>query len=162
MAFFDELSRRMNQSMDIGKLQASANAEDKYIRQAKEQIGDLYLKAHRDDEAFEPYVADLMQGILDAEKRRDEYQSLIRKTKGITLCPNCGGEVNPGVLFCTRCGARQTQNEQQAGGFCSQCGQPIRPGAKFCQNCGAPVTPPEAEKETAQEEEQSESGENEA
>lgn len=52
------------------------------------------------------------------------------------LCPNCKAPIEPGVLFCTRCGTRLENNQEPAVVRCPDCGAVCEPGASFCVQCG--------------------------
>lgn len=62
------------------------------------------------------------------------------------FCPNCGKEVEAGIVFCPNCGQQfrkeaaalkpEPQVQQQAQTFCPNCGHAIKQGAMFCNGCG--------------------------
>lgn len=51
-------------------------------------------------------------------------------------CSQCGAEVAPNSRFCSNCGAKAAQTNEEK---CAGCGSVLKPGAKFCQDCGLPV-----------------------
>src|SRR5205085_1916293 len=48
-------------------------------------------------------------------------------------CSQCGASVPAGKLFCTECGAKQVEEEEER---CWNCASPHAPGQKFCAVCG--------------------------
>lgn len=52
-------------------------------------------------------------------------------------CPNCGAELENGVLFCKDCGYKL--NNENDNKFCRECGAELEKGVKFCSYCGADV-----------------------
>jgi hypothetical protein len=53
---------------------------------------------------------------------------------------SCGASLEPGVRFCTRCGAAVASVEEPAGPpTCRNCGAELQPGRRFCTACGTPV-----------------------
>lgn len=50
---------------------------------------------------------------------------------GQGVCPECGGQVEPGDQFCPRCGASVTAS------LCLQCGVVYERGDRFCASCGS-------------------------
>lgn len=54
-------------------------------------------------------------------------------------CIKCGQPLTEGAKFCSACGARVEQ--QQNNAFCSTCGTKLEPSARFCPICGVMVGP---------------------
>ena len=60
-------------------------------------------------------------------------------------CLSCGGIVNKGQKFCTRCGYKFPEDledkveESSNVKKCSNCGAELKAGAKFCTACGSKV-----------------------
>lgn len=55
-------------------------------------------------------------------------------------CQNCGANLQPGLSFCTSCGAHVTPPVAGAAmKFCKGCGAPIERPTKFCEACGARI-----------------------
>ena len=59
-------------------------------------------------------------------------------------CLKCGLELNDGIEFCPKCGAKvegvkedKMPTEQSSSKFCLYCGGQIDASAKFCPKCGA-------------------------
>jgi len=55
------------------------------------------------------------------------------------VCPQCGGNVNPGAKFCGKCGTPLSGMPDITGTLaasCSRCGRPVKVDAKFCPKCG--------------------------
>lgn len=49
--------------------------------------------------------------------------------EGMTVCPNCKGQISVGAKFCNYCGAKLNNK-------CPNCGADIAPGSAFCSQCG--------------------------
>lgn len=49
--------------------------------------------------------------------------------EGMTVCPNCKGQIPEGAKFCNHCGAKLNNK-------CPNCGADIAPGSAFCSQCG--------------------------
>ncbi len=140
MPFLEELSRRMNSSMDLSRLQSAVNEEERVRQNLYRAIGEQYASLHKNDP--EEALASLMAEVQASFKRTEEYHGMIRTMKGLVQCPNCGADVEAHALFCMRCGTKMPQPEPpkpSPGKFCINCGAPIDAGAKFCGKCGTPV-----------------------
>ncbi len=54
------------------------------------------------------------------------------------FCSACGAPLQPGMMFCEKCGAKNDPDSAQPiSKTCPSCGNPINPGARFCEVCGA-------------------------
>ena len=65
-------------------------------------------------------------------------------------CPKCNASMPDGVKFCTECGNKMENPQQQesATKFCNSCGAKIPREAKFCPECSAPQIEEHTEKPT--------------
>lgn len=55
-------------------------------------------------------------------------------------CPNCGTELTEGVTFCTSCGTKVGESNQQINKIkCSNCGTELSNNEAFCTNCETKV-----------------------
>ena len=141
MAFLDNLSARMTNSMDISRLQNSLQAEEKLRADLIYQIGMHYFELHKEDPSEE--YAGFVAQIKESQTRTEEAKAAIRTLKGLVLCPTCGAEMPYGIAFCTNCGGRMPappRPQAPAGSvFCPNCGQQLPAGSKFCFNCGSSI-----------------------
>lgn len=149
MGFFDDLSKKVSdmgqktlqktrEVSDTVKLNSQISDEEKRINNTYCEIGKLYFQKHPND-AEEEFL-DMFQVVRDAEQKIKEYQEQIQNIKGVERCPQCGAEVPRGNAFCSCCGAKITQQQnEEATPKCANCGNEIKPGMRFCTACGAPV-----------------------
>ncbi len=58
-------------------------------------------------------------------------------------CNQCGAALGEHEMFCTRCGARRSQNDAPAveKHFCGKCGSELKPDLRFCETCGNRIEP---------------------
>ena len=139
MPFLEELSRRMNSSMDLSRLQSAVNEEERVRQNLYWAIGEQYAALHKNDP--EEALAGLMAEVQASFKRTEEYHGMIRTMKGLVQCPKCGADVDPNMMFCMHCGSPIPRPEppKVTGKFCVQCGAALTEGAKCCFKCGYPV-----------------------
>ena len=148
MAFLDNLGAKMSQMgqktkdyTEINRLKGLMGDEEREIAKLKMQIGETYLALHADDP--EERLAGMVSAIKAAQGKIADYQSQISTLRGVRQCPNCGADVEPGVLFCAKCGTAMPQPEPPVGMvFCPACGAQVPEGSKFCKACGAPMLAP--------------------
>lgn len=69
---------------------------------------------------------------------------MLRKAKGMVICPSCSAEVPAGTTFCSLCGAKIVAKQEVAPVDdslidCPSCGAKIKAGSAFCTSCGNKV-----------------------
>jgi predicted amidophosphoribosyltransferase len=73
-------------------------------------------------------------------------QAVAPASAGLATCPQCHGEVKPGVAFCMHCGASlQAQGAAaRAVHLCPACHTEVSASTSFCTNCGHDMRAPSA------------------
>lgn len=117
-SFFDELGKKITQTgqdavkktkdmAEIAKLNNSISSEHGRVHTLMYELGKAYFEANRDDETS-PY-AEQMKLIKQSFAKIHEYNNEVKKLKGVRQCEQCGAEISASAIFCTLCGAKQTQ-----------------------------------------------------
>lgn len=152
MAFFDEIGKKISQTgqgvvqktkdtAEIMKLNNMISDEEKRINSYYTEIGKKYFETHA--ESCEDVFADLVAGVKDAHQKIIDYSEQVKKLRGVTKCPNCGGDIAINAQFCSLCGFRMaTATVVQAEKFCTNCGASVKATASFCTHCGTKLIPP--------------------
>lgn len=93
-----------------GKKQVDQIALENKLAKAQRQLGALVYSLHKNGETNEKLVNQYVQVVADVEAELaalaqlpEEEQPQPQQTVD-TYCPQCGAEVDPGALFCARCG----------------------------------------------------------
>lgn len=165
MAFFDELSKKINgvtataaqktkEMSEVSRLNTAMNEEEAKINNAYLQIGRLYCEKHTED--YEEGFEALVNAVNESEKRINDIKAQIREVKGISTCTKCGQDIHRGVAFCSFCGTPASATKVEAvpdSVICPGCKAVAAKGMRFCTNCGyqfadvqpVPVTEPMAD-----------------
>ena len=161
MAFFDELSKKINgvtataaqktkEMSEVSRLNAAMNDEETRKNNAYYQIGRLYCEKHSEDfeEGFEAFI----NAVKESENRINDIKAQIRVVKGISSCKNCGEDIQRGVAFCSSCGTPVLPVEVEVKVevepetiTCQNCNATAAKGMHFCTNCGCPFGDAQAE-----------------
>lgn len=150
MAFFDDLTRKLSMVgqeaasqtkmfAEKTKLNSKISDEEKQLNSYFQIIGKNYYEANKDNPNAE--YADQILSIKDAYSRIEGLREQLRTVTGVRICPQCGGEVANGSLFCNTCGAKMPEDAVAPaaldGNPCPQCGNVVPFGAAFCNICGS-------------------------
>lgn len=126
MAFFDKINdfakaatEKTNNVIEIGRLSAKAEAEQRTVEAITKKIGAYYVAKIEAGEVLDEEVMSMYEGIAAGNKTIAELKAEIESLKA---------PKEP----------QQEQAEEHAAKkFCSSCGKEIDASAKFCLNCGA-------------------------
>jgi len=145
MSFLDDVGKKIAQTSkdaaqkvkditETVKLNGLISDEESRIKDLFAQIGNAYYETYGSapEQKFLEYVA----GINAAKAKIADCKEQIGQLKGIVKCSKCGGDVQPGVPFCTGCGNKIEQVAAPGAGKCSACGNELAVGAAFCIGCG--------------------------
>ena len=138
--------------IEIARLSGLISEEKKKIEESYSALGKQYVQLHRSDYGEE--FAELMETVLNAEKKIQDYQEQILEVKGIRCCTNCGAELAKDAAFCSRCGTPVPKPKTPERPVCTNCGAVLSEGMRFCTTCGTPVTQTQAEAASIPEEPQ--------
>ena len=77
--------------------------------------------------------------LMDVKKLEDELDAKA-KSQSLRKCPTCGEYVEANAAFCTMCGFKLPEVEEEeveaSGNVCPRCGEKIEGNTAFCINCG--------------------------
>lgn len=155
MAFFDEMKNKVSQMghsaarsardfSETAKLNGQISDLEKQITKLYTQIGYEIYCAHNADPL--PEVAEPIGQLNALHDQIDALRARIQAINAANSCPVCGAKVQPGMAFCSSCGAKLAQSQPQqpaAQSRCPVCGAPTAPDALFCTSCGTRLTLPE-------------------
>ena len=145
MAFFEQLSKKLTDAgqnvaqqtknlSEIARLSGVISEKEKSISQLYTTLGQLYFEQHKEDPEALSQVASIQALLAEIA----EHKVTIKKLKGITQCPNCGGDVAADAVFCNHCGTRVAAEPAPApqNRVCPSCQTENGPENKFCNHCG--------------------------
>jgi len=154
MGFFDDLGKKANQlSKDVAtkaknlseitRLNREINLSKRSIDEEYKKIGAKVFEAFKSGEKDERF-AEFCETITSSFDFIKESEAKILELKDITICPECGAELDKETQFCGKCGAKierpekpEPEEEPVDGTKCKECGEIIPSGSDFCPSCGA-------------------------
>ncbi|MBE6882460.1 MAG: zinc-ribbon domain-containing protein [Ruminococcaceae bacterium] len=129
MAFFDKINdfaktatEKTNNAIEITKLSAKAESEQRSINAIVQKIGEYYVAKIDAGEILEEEVMLMFEGIAAGRKNIAEMRAEIENLKAPKtaetafaeepasdkkFCPACGKELSAEAKFCLNCGAQQ-------------------------------------------------------
>lgn len=155
MAFFDILGKTVTEAgqktiaktkelADTTRLNSMISDEEKLNETRFCKIGKLYFELHKED--FEDSFAELMNSVIESNKRIKEFKKNIEDIKGTIKCPSCGGSVPRNAAFCSCCGAdmslsNKNLSDKAEESFikCPNCSAEVDRDMVFCTSCGTRI-----------------------
>ncbi|WP_394918418.1 zinc ribbon domain-containing protein [uncultured Robinsoniella sp.] len=150
MGFLNSVKSMAQNTMEKGKEMAEitklnvaiSNFEDK-IKESKQKIGDIVCTRGLPLTEADVEVQELIKGIAECKQHIEETKEKINQLKNISICPECGTEVERGKSFCGKCGKPMptivdilSVDEAPHVRKCSECGTELAENAAFCTSCG--------------------------
>lgn len=132
MDIFDKIGAKIGQTTQVVKLNSHIANEEEKIALAYQQIGKIIYK--KQGASPDADIATPVAVIQNALAAINQLQLEIRRQKGFSNCENCGGELSPGIVFCTHCGHQAILEVKEE--ICAQCQAPKMDGMAFCSQCG--------------------------
>jgi RNA polymerase subunit RPABC4/transcription elongation factor Spt4 len=134
------------------RLNAKVKSLKSSIDVQKQRIGDFYWLQHREDESFDPTLAEEFKQIAEYFEQiaalEKEIQRLVEKAKSFSaeknepnyagaalICPSCGAANTSDTKFCASCGIAFIPAPEPS--TCSNCGAVVNAEMKFCAVCGS-------------------------
>lgn len=153
MGFLDKLSdsissgsaqvaKKAKEVSEIATLTATIEKEKINLEKIYREIGQKFLEENKTE--ADAKCPELAAKYDESTKKIEEAKEAIRKAKGLTLCPDCGKEVDKDTKFCPACGkelpvvAEEVKEESVAEDVvkCPACGNELPVGTAFCTKCG--------------------------
>ena len=146
MAFFDDLSKKINDATsnaaqknrdngEISRLRAAVAEEEAKVNNAYIQIGKLYYTNNSDsiEECYQVF-ADIVK---ESEKKIADMNTQMRAIRGVVVCTQCGNELPNNVAFCSFCGAPAPKPKVDPSvTICPGCKAAVPKEMRFCTTCG--------------------------
>lgn len=125
MAFLDKINdfakvatEKTNNAIEITKLSAKAESEQRTVDAIIKKIGEHYVAKIDCGEKLDDEVMAMYEGILSGRKNiaelRTEIESLknhkevsVQEEQSKKICKNCGKEIDISAKFCLNCGTKQ-------------------------------------------------------
>jgi hypothetical protein len=100
-------AKKSSEVVEVTKLNMNIGSEEDKIKKAYTEIGksvyEVFTKGEEVNEAFKGQC----ELISTYEDNIKEMRLKILDLKALKVCPACGAEMESGISFCSKCGAKQ-------------------------------------------------------
>lgn len=149
MGFLDKMGINMNVGGNKDPLSLAEenirNAEME-IEQAMLNLGKMiyeeYEKGNKELKGLEAENSEyrgLISKILMTKANREAYYKNHLQLQGLMECVNCRSKIPFGSVFCSTCGCKTSEVDENFVpdfSFCTNCGEKVNKDSAFCTNCG--------------------------
>ncbi len=144
-----EISQKARVMSEMSSLNNIIRNEESRIDFQYREIGRKYFEKHGDDPDEE--FKEAFDQILESREKIEQTQEEITKLKSRFNCPNCGAPFKHDSLFCSKCGAKLPEREEENANSgipegaqkCPKCNNILKGDALFCNECGTKLEPQE-------------------
>ena len=106
------LGDRFNQELESSKLHGRIAAEEKQIKERKEEIGSLIYSRYDAGEVFDGEMGKLCLEIAEHYAKIRRLEGEFARYRGKKICASCGKEIGTESLFCPFCGVACPKEEE--------------------------------------------------
>ncbi|MBQ3566353.1 MAG: zinc ribbon domain-containing protein [Oscillospiraceae bacterium] len=141
-----EISQKAKVMSETNSLNNIIKGEECKIDFQYKTIGKLYFEKFGENP--EDDFAEAIETIKASMQKIDETKQEITKIRSRFNCPECGEPFKNDALFCSKCGAKLPEKEEEAkvpadAKKCEKCGNLLKKDALFCNLCGNKLDVPE-------------------
>ncbi|MGN0613509.1 MAG: zinc-ribbon domain-containing protein [Porcipelethomonas sp.] len=142
-----EISQKAKVMSETSSLNNIIKGEECKIDFQYKAIGKMYFEKYGNDpgEEFSDAIGIIKSSLEKIEQTKEE----IIKVKSRFNCPACGEPFKNNAMFCSKCGAKLPEREEQStentaipenAQKCGKCGNILKKEAIFCNVCGNKLT----------------------
>lgn len=142
-----EISQKAKVMSETNSLNNIIKGEECKIDFQYKTIGKLYYEKYGENPSDE--FKEAIETINTSKEKIEETKQEITKIRSRFNCPNCGEAFKNDALFCSKCGAKLPEREEEKPKIpdgaqkCEKCGNILKKDALFCNVCGNKLNAPE-------------------
>ncbi|MBE6845835.1 MAG: zinc ribbon domain-containing protein [Ruminococcus sp.] len=142
-----EISQKAKVMSETNSLNNIIKGEECKIDFQYKTIGKLYYEKYGENPSDE--FKEAIETINASKEKIEETKQEITKIRSRFNCPNCGEAFKNDALFCSKCGAKLPEREEEKPKIpdgaqkCEKCGNILKKDALFCNVCGSKLNVPE-------------------
>jgi len=107
-------AKKSSELVEVTKLNISINTEEDRIQKLYEQIGKEIYEYFKSEEDVPEELKDVCSEIRAREATIKDIKDRILEIKNLKACIKCGTDLEMGVLFCSKCGAKQKASNEES------------------------------------------------
>lgn len=115
--FFEDLGKKITETagavtkkteemMGIQKIKSQIRLEEKNKESALQELGKQVYDRYQKGETVDADFLGLCEAIAQYEESVQARLEELAELKGVTLCKNCNGELQPEMVYCPKCGTK--------------------------------------------------------
>lgn len=102
----DSVSQKTSEMVEEQKIRSQIRTLKKENNRDFGDIGKMIYEQYQNDEQIDAPFAELCENIKQREESIEEYKKQIAELKGFDVCKNCQTGLEPGTVFCPKCGTK--------------------------------------------------------
>lgn len=115
--FFEDLGKKITETagvvtkkteemMGAQKIKSQIRLEEKNKENALQELGKRVYDRYQKGESMDDNFLGLCEAVAQYEEAVQSCLKELAELKGVTLCKNCNGELQPEMVYCPKCGTK--------------------------------------------------------
>ncbi len=105
------VSRKTEEVVGTQKIKSQIRSEVRSKERDLQDLGKLVYDRFQSGEEIDKAFVELCEAVAQHEEAIQSYLSEMAGLKGMELCKNCKGELEPEMIYCPKCGTKVEEAE---------------------------------------------------
>lgn len=100
------VSKKTEEAVEIQKMKSQIRGLERSNQRDFQDIGKIIYERFKKGEVVDTAFIELCETIEGREEQIQDYRRQVAEIKGMDVCPSCKEHVEPGAVYCPKCGAK--------------------------------------------------------
>lgn len=106
------VAKKSGELLELSKLSLSISSNDEKIKDSYIELGEMVYNRYKNNQQLDPDLTEKCNKIFQMEKNNKDMKERVHELKKVKYCLNCGYELEDEDVFCPKCGAKHTLDEE--------------------------------------------------
>ena len=102
------VAKKSEEIVEISKTNMSIDSNENKIYDLYSKVGEAIFKRYKQSKDVPEEIKALCQDIDKLEEDNEKLTGKVNKIKKLIKCSNCGEDMKLGIIYCPKCGLKQS------------------------------------------------------
>ena len=103
--------KKSGEFVENTKISLSISQEKEKITKVQNKMGAKIYRLYKDGEEYPEMFAEDIKAISGIEEKIAELEKELNERRAQSLCPECSAKLGQNIVYCPKCGTKQTTSE---------------------------------------------------